>query len=177
MARQPPKGRHGPKLPYARIERAVEYKMLGYKWGEIEKLLAVPHSTLMRWYALPDWKVFEEDWLAQDPLVRRAKAVLAKKLAVEFAKKDPDTALAERILAPRGNGDGDGAGAGLTAHPGVIIVPMQNRGLESRPPTQVLLQQPTPAPGPPPPESPKPKARKPAPAEKGKRRIVGPDEE
>lgn len=170
--RQKPRGRPGHALPYARMERAVEYRMLGYKWGDIERIVGIPHSTLMRWYSLPDWKAMEADWQAQDPLVRRAKAVLAKALAVELAKRVPNTALAERILAPHGNG-GEGGEASYLAHPGVVLLPMKDKGLESRPPTQVLMQ-PAPEMPAPPAVEPKPKRRPPGP--KGKRRVAGPDE-
>ncbi len=143
MARQ---RRRGPKLPFARMERAVELRFLGYKWGEIEKATNTPHSTLMRWYATEDWKAMEADWLAHDPLVRRAKAVLGKALLQDLLGKKsgrPDTSLAERILALRGSGEGPG---GYMAHPGVVLLPMQNKGLESRPPTQVLMPPPAVAP-------------------------------
>lgn len=181
MAKPARKSRTGPKLPYARIERAVEYRMLGYKWGEIETLVGIPHSTLMRWYATPDWKAMEADWQAQDPLVRRAKAVLAKALMVELGKKVPNTALAERILAPRVNGDGDGPGpSGYTAHPGVVLLPLQNKGLESKTPAQVLMQPAPVAPVPePPPPLTKPGKRMAKQRHKNagtRRRVVGPDE-
>lgn len=87
------------------MERAVELRMLGFKWGEIERVTKTPHSTLMRWYATEDWKAMEEDWRVRDPLARRAKAVLAKALMIELEKKDPNTALAERIWF--GSGDGN----------------------------------------------------------------------
>jgi hypothetical protein len=85
------------------MERAVELKLLGFEWGEIARLTNTPNGTLWRWYATDDWKAMEADWLARDPVVRRAKAVVAQKLAYELTKKNPDTALAERILALHGN--------------------------------------------------------------------------
>lgn len=166
--------RPGPKLPLGRMERAVEYKMLGYKWVEIARITGTPYDTLIRWQRTVEWKAMEEEWLAQDPLVRRAKAVLAKALAVELAKRVPNTALAERILAPRGNGDGEGL-AGPVGARYIVELPMMEKGLRSKPPTQVLMP-PSSVTEPEPEPAPKPKSRKPPPPGKGKRRIVGPDE-
>lgn len=164
------------------MERAVELRLLGAKWGEIERALNVPMGTLMRWQALPEWKVIEADWLAQDVLVRRAKAVVGRALLEELLTKGkPDTGLAERILAPRGNGDsGELFPGGYSAHPGVVILPMQNQGLESKPATQVLMQptRPAPAPEPPPPPT-KPGKRMAKESRKNpaqRRRVAGPDE-
>lgn len=161
----------GPKLPLARMERAVEFRMLGYKWGEIEKLTRTPIGTLWRWAALPEWKQLEDEWARQDPIARRARAVVARALMHDLASKGrPDTALAERLLA---KSDGDGEGAGGFGSAGVILLPLQNKGLESKPATQVLIAPPKP-PEPPPVSIEKPPAgKKPT----GKRRVVGPDEE
>ncbi len=159
MATVPPNGRSGPRLPFARMERAVELKMLGFKWGDIETATNTPYDTLIRWYSTPDWKAMEADWLARDPLVRLAKAVIEKALMQDFLKKGrPDTALAERILARYGNGEG--LGQGYVAQAGIVVVPMQDKGLASRPTTQVLVE--------PPRKEYRPTTRR--------RRIVGPDE-
>jgi len=132
--------RRGPKIPFARMERAVELKFLGFKWGEIERATNTPHSTLMRWYATEEWKAMEAEWLAHDPLLRQARAVLSNALKYELLKKGrPDTSLAERIFAQRGNGDIRG---GYAAHPGIVILPMEDHGLKSRPATEVLLDLP-----------------------------------
>lgn len=137
------------------MERAVELKLLGFKWGEIEKATSTPHSTIMRWYATEEWKTMEADWLARDPLARLAKAIIGKALMQEFLKKGrPDTALAERILARYGNGDGVGQGYGI------VLVPLQDKGLASRPTTQVLVE--------PSRKECRPTARR--------RRVVGPDD-
>jgi len=137
MARQ---SRPGPKLPLDRIERAVEYHLLGYKWGEIELLLHVAHSTLMRWYATPVWKAMAADWQARDTLSGLTRAVLSKALRHEFSKKGPpDTSLAERLYTLARENREDNESDGFRGQGGIVLLPMQNKGLESRPPMQVLM--------------------------------------
>jgi hypothetical protein len=144
---------------------------LGYQWGEIERRTNTPRKTLWRWSQRPEWAQMERDWLEQDPLVRRAKAVVARALDHDLHRKGrPDTSLAERILAPRGNGNGEGVG--YSAHPGVVLLPMKDTGLESRPATQVLMQAP-PMPAPAPQAPPKRVSKRGRP---GRPRVAGPDE-
>lgn len=153
----------------------------GQSWAEIARSTGVGYSTLMEWRLLPQWEQARLRVLSAVPeaLLYKARRVYEKRLDHELTRKVPDVTVAREIVSWyderlfRGGPDGDPPG-GYAAHPGVVILPMQNQGLESRPATQVLVapSKPPAAPSPALAETP----RKEYGPTTRRRRIVGPDE-
>lgn len=160
------------------MERAANLKALGYGWADITRLLRIPHRTLMNWAKDPMFETLLIDAKANEPnLERLARLVTVRQLEAglkaQYSKEDA-ARVADRVLAPAG-GDGEYAGAGFG--PGsIVLLPMESKGLESKPMSQVLV----------PPSPPPAAAPAPAPAKKagrktqvrgrGKPRAAGPDE-
>lgn len=161
------------------MERAVELYCLNFKWGEIARLTNTPYDTLMRWQRTSEWQAMVKEWRAQDPLVRRAKAVIARGLGYDFLKRGrPDTSLAERIIGPRGNGEGAEGGGGIVREY-YADLPALTDGLESKGMPPGLLPEPAPPAALSRPDQPKRASGVKKSTPKGgpkRRRVVGPDE-
>lgn len=173
-------GKPGPKPDLDKMVLALHLHLQGESWVGVSKAIGVAYRTLMRWQTRDDWRQvcdkFAPGHIGQ--LERASFAVLARRLAIELRTKRPDISIAERVLKvvrPQAGDDGEYAGAGFG--PGsIVLLPMESKGLESKPMHQVLVQPPAipaPPPGAPPMKKPVKKGK---PSRRVRPRAAGPDE-
>jgi len=184
-----PKEKPGPKANTDLMELAVQLRLRGLNWLQVSRLARVPYRTLMDWQKTTEWEALREKVAsgAAGRLTHVSFELLAEMVVAELGKKgkrDPSLAKWWIEHSARRNGDDEGGFGGLSG-PGVVFLPMQNRGLESRPATQVLLPPEASRPAPQTPEkkdistrlkSDKNPVKTPRPKPGARRRVAGPDE-
>jgi hypothetical protein len=176
-------GKPGPKRDPDLMELAVHLRLRGQSWRQVSRGAGVALSTLMDWKDSEEWKAIRERLASgrADKLVHLSFEVLARKLGRELARKNPDTSLAEKLwdrtMGPPAGDDGEYPRTGVppaTNH--IVVLPVMDKGLESKPATQVLIAPPA---EPAPPAAPAPAPGRKAPHAKPsphKRTAAGPDE-
>jgi hypothetical protein len=177
-------GKPGPKRNPDLMELAVHLRLRGQSWRQVARAVGVALSTVIDWKDSDEWKAIRER-LANgraDRLVHLSFEVLARKLGRELTRANPDTSLAEKLwdrtMGPPPGEDGDYPRTGVPgAMNHIVVLPVMDKGLESKPATQVLIQPPPAEPAPPAAPAPAPGRKAPrAKPSPHKRTAAGPDE-
>ncbi len=138
----------GPKRNDDLMDYCALLRIERRSWAEIARATGVGYSTLMEWRLLPEFEQARLRVLSAVPesVLFKARRVYEKRLNHELTRKVPDVAVAreilswydERIFRPGAEGNG-GTGRPTAGAAVQIYLPVQNQGLASQPPADILI--------------------------------------